>query len=614
MKGRSQKQSPGFLPRRPSSRIPSNDNMARSSATLIQQNALTLHAPTLVSESSPVETMTSAGVRRGLLLLGIIIFAGLLIRVAAVFDFWGPRTIGGEGAEYARIAENLRNGFGYLGIATPGPELLFPPLFPLLISLASIVTGNYEWAGRVIAILFGAALPLPVYGIAARLFGRRSGLAAALLVAIHPLFINLSTSVLSEAPYITLLLSGTYLGLRALDHRSVTRWVMVGATFGLGYLVRQEALLAVCMAVLFALRFPAGSPWQKGKHVLAVLLVFAVLAAPYVVYLYKTTGQLRLDAKSTVNFAIGDRILSGEDKKHTEFAVSDNLEGIGVWAAPNLKIVRETRLHMRNVERFLATAVRRNTPVILDYLSSGWMGAPLLPALALLGLLRRPWPARAAPHYLFVLLMPFTSVLATYSLVHGVFPRYYFALVPFLCIWASNSLLAVKRWTTVTVNMMFDQRHRRIGLAISVLVITGAVTLNLVYTNASVRSLNTAAELKHQMKNVGEWIRRQQPQRVKVMDLGTEIAYYAGADYIPFPYASPDTAIRLLDSAGVDYVILRREVTLTPYYSRWFSGGIPDSRAKLVFESSGPTQGAFEVFQWQSPKTRTQKTAVPLSD
>ena len=93
--------------------------------------------------------------------LGLIVVGALAIRVVAALTLWRPGAIGGEGAEYARIAENLRNGLGYVGIATPGPELLFPPLFPMLIAIGSMVTGDYEWAGRLIAIIFGVACPCP---------------------------------------------------------------------------------------------------------------------------------------------------------------------------------------------------------------------------------------------------------------------------------------------------------------------------------------------------------------------------------------------------------------------------------------------------------------------
>ena len=137
---------------------------------------------------------------------------------------WGTGAIESEGAEYARIAENLRKGVGYVGIVTPGPELMFPPLFPLLISGVSFFTGSYVRAGRLVSLILGTLLPLPAFGIASRLFNRRVGFVAAVLVMLHPLLINLSFTVLTEGPYATLLLSTVYLVLRALDRPSIRSW------------------------------------------------------------------------------------------------------------------------------------------------------------------------------------------------------------------------------------------------------------------------------------------------------------------------------------------------------------------------------------------------------
>src|SRR5208337_4530532 len=120
---------------------------------------------------------------------------------------WGTGAIEPDGAEYASIAEHLRKGLGYVGIVTPGSELNFPPLFPLLIAAASFVTKSYWAAGRLVAFVFGALLPLPVFGIASCLFNRRTAWVAAALAALHPVLVNLSFTVWSEGPYATLLLT-----------------------------------------------------------------------------------------------------------------------------------------------------------------------------------------------------------------------------------------------------------------------------------------------------------------------------------------------------------------------------------------------------------------------
>ena len=169
---------------------------------------------------------------RRFLVPSLIVLASFAVRWAAL-KYWGTGAIEAEGAAYARIAENLRKGTGYVGIMSSGLDLNTPPLLPLLISAVSFVTRDYVRAGRLVTFVLGAFLPLPVFGVALRLFGRRTALVAAALAILYPLLINLSVAVLGEGPYPTLLLSAVFLVLGALKRPSTAMWCGVGAAFGL---------------------------------------------------------------------------------------------------------------------------------------------------------------------------------------------------------------------------------------------------------------------------------------------------------------------------------------------------------------------------------------------
>ena len=239
-------------------------------------------------------------------LLIVMVAASFAIRVAALAH-WGTGTIESEGAEYAKIAENLRSGVGYVGIVSPGPEVLFNPLFPLLIAGGSFLTKNFEWAGRLVALIMGALLPLPVFGIASRLFNRRVGFIAGALTLLHPLLVYLSFMVYSEGPYAVVLLSAVYLVVRALDDSSTRLWLLVGGAFGLCYLLRAEAFAAFAISVLFALFAPAGTRTIKFKRAAYAIVVFLALALPEVIFLHRSTGKLLLEAKSTIVFSYAGR-------------------------------------------------------------------------------------------------------------------------------------------------------------------------------------------------------------------------------------------------------------------------------------------------------------------
>src|ERR1700693_4338587 len=96
--------------------------------------------------------------RRSWAFLIIAVADSFAVRVAG-WAYLQTGAIESEGAQYARIAENLRNGVGYVGLVTPGSELLFNPLFPLLIAGTSFFTHNYELAGRLVTLIMGALLP-----------------------------------------------------------------------------------------------------------------------------------------------------------------------------------------------------------------------------------------------------------------------------------------------------------------------------------------------------------------------------------------------------------------------------------------------------------------------
>src|SRR6266849_4251771 len=231
------------------------------------------------------------------LLLALMVVASLAVRVAA-WAYWQTGAIESEGAEYARIAENLRNGVGYVGLVTPGAQLNFNPLFPLLIAGTSFVTHNYELAGRLVALIMGALLPLPVFGIASRLFNRRVGFIAATLALLHPLLVHLSFAVYSEGPYITLFLAAVYLVIVALDQPSIRSWLLVGCAFGLAWLIRAEASAAFAIAVLFAFTATSGSHAVRCRRAAAAIVVFLALALPEVIFIYRSTGKVNLESKS----------------------------------------------------------------------------------------------------------------------------------------------------------------------------------------------------------------------------------------------------------------------------------------------------------------------------
>jgi hypothetical protein len=134
-------------------------------------------------------------------------------------------------------------------------------------------------------------------------------------------------------------------------------------------------------------------------------------------------------------------------------------------------------------------------------------------------------------------------------------------------------------------------------------IIPGLIGLSIIiYPVKPARGYLTASFSNRIEKDVGLWIKRQQDHPVRIGDLayGLVLAFHANAQHVQFPYCDGDLALRFLDSAEVDYLILRRVGDFTQYYEDWLTRGIPDPRAELLHVSPD-VDNKYVVYRWRRP-------------
>src|SRR5262249_15051474 len=161
------------------------------------------------------------------------------------------------------------------------------------------------------------------------IYGRRVALIAAALAACHPLLLFLSGVTYSETIYLPLVIAGTYCGLRCVQGEGFPFGPLCGTAFGLAYLTRPEALMYPIIfsaAVLIV---------GRRRDILLIVLPAMLLAAPYVAYLSTQTGSLRLEGKSFMNYAIGERMNRGMDLLTAAYGIGFDLAEEGPFLSPN---------------------------------------------------------------------------------------------------------------------------------------------------------------------------------------------------------------------------------------------------------------------------------------
>jgi 4-amino-4-deoxy-L-arabinose transferase-like glycosyltransferase len=509
--------------------------------------------------------------------------------------------IDGEGAEYARIAENILRGVGYSGIATEGVQLFFPPLFPLLIAGVSMLTGDAEMAGRTVNVLFGTLLVLPVYGIARRMLGEALGLAAAALVAVHPYLVYFSTTVFCESTYLTLVFAAILAAMAASDRSNRRMLAAAGALYGLAYLVRPEAAIFMLVgAASFLLRRAlinhgsfAGTARREVRRVGLMLACFVLVAGPYIVWLSQQTGQLRLETKSLLNTAIEMRLQQGLPQPAADYAVSPGLVAEGIWMQPNIDVIRGGRIGISDYKRMF-TKERELRDAARIIAGSLEFGSPALFALAVLGMFGRPWRPRVAIDQLHLLILLLLSALALFF-IHHLALRFFLLFLVVFCIWAGAGLLCLVQWARLTVSAggYSERTQERVGRAVAALALAAVLLPPALFATREMLSARGSRPIEALSTGLATG-----SAALKIADTSTPFAFHARAEFVWLPYCDEGTALKYLAKKQVTHVVVDSDQSdERPYLRSWVQDGVPG--AQLVGQARS-TNGRFvQVFRLQ---------------
>ncbi len=188
--------------------------------------------------------------RRYVLLLGLIVCWGLLLRLPILTEPWDDDRLGGWSGPFYGIAARNYLRYGYLatrmapvlntGPASPDQFAFYthhPPLVPLMVSLSFRLFGEHEWSARLVPLLFSLAGLVLLALIAHRIASPRLSLVAMWIMASVPMAALFGTLVDVQGPILLgLALVVVYAYLRW-SEAPQARWVAVmGGGFLLGAL------------------------------------------------------------------------------------------------------------------------------------------------------------------------------------------------------------------------------------------------------------------------------------------------------------------------------------------------------------------------------------------
>ena len=168
--------------------------------------------------------------------------------------------------------------------------------------------------------------------LARRLFGAHAAIFAALLTAFCPYLLWLSVQTTSESLFLLTMVTAVFFGLQAADLRSPS-WSVAGRSrhrpglFGAATVI---ALLPLTLLLMGLTAITRHISWRTtAGHMLILLACFLLMAFPNIAFLYRRTGHLLLDGKSTGLRVETGQNIAGINSSEAAYGIDQDLNQTG---------------------------------------------------------------------------------------------------------------------------------------------------------------------------------------------------------------------------------------------------------------------------------------------
>lgn len=522
------------------------------------------------------------------ILVLVCLIAAFLIRFFLLPD---NGVVTPDGVYYATLGEKMASGDLYGGISA-----YWSPLYSFLIALVYFFVQDSEFAGRLISVIAGALVVIPVYLLIFRFYGRTAAYIGTVLVVIHPLLVRSSVWVLTESIYTLMFALLALTGWYALRKVKSKFFFFTGLLLGAAYLLKPEAIGFVALFFVLTAAVKLFRPHLTIKKLvvsyLFLILGFSFLLVPYVVFLRYKTGGWTISQKLQTNTMFFDRKKpaleitdDGRTTRRDRITRDDYTMAKATEASPPAADPIQLSSEVRGLSglkdsanqilRFLKKEFQKFIPNLFPFFY-------LFMMFVIIGFFYRPWTRLRLAKELFLFSLV-ASTLIGYAASIVEF-RYLIPLIPIFICWIAEGIVGFSYWTAKSASGIFRAGSKFSPKLIQIAVLAVLSVLLAASIPDQIARESAQGELFRE-KAAGLWIKDRSPNRVLIMDSSPIAAFYAGADHTYLPNEDLDVVLDYAKRKGVTYIIYsRRRSSRTP---KVFPTGQPEPlppNLKLVHE------------------------------
>jgi len=466
--------------------------------------------------------------RREILFLASAFLVALAVRLYFL-PFY--RVISADGIGYVTAARCLLRG-------DLSPLTIYGVVYPSLTALISTMGLGTEIAGRLVSAVMGSLLVVPLYLLARDMFDRKVGVIACILVIAWPPLRSWAGEVMTQATYITLLVTWYWLLWRAYRHGTMQWSIAAGAVAGLSYLTRPESLVAFILMAPVLLLPLSYTRTMKQRLILTATCVaaFFLMLLPFIMLVHQVSGQWQLTGK--VGATLADALsgyLGRPDLKN-----EPGFRGIGF-----LEVVRSYPGFMwinsvKNLTKTLQTMIPWYmwVSVMVGFFVGGWKLGQTTQRLYLL--------ASFAP-------------LGIIIIFFFVGPEYLQPYLPILFLWAGKGLCQAEQWmlrplTAWEAFSKYSGKARLSVIVVSLLTITSFIGQIPADRNKPYHFSDDGG--RYDQRRIGEILKKQLPAGSRIMTRWGRISFYAEMENIGMPQTDMMEMIATARKNRVRYIII----------------------------------------------------------
>lgn len=169
---------------------------------------------------------------------GVVVFAiALRVFFGLAFYQWNENTLL-DAERYSRVAVSLIEGRGFCEWGNHSTAFV-PPIYPLFLAGCFRIFGVHFLPVIIIQAILGGILPWLVYRLGIRLGGIPVGILSAIISAIYPELVVISSFAYTETFFIIMTVLFLLQFHTAMHSAKIKDWALVGLIFGLGLLIRS---------------------------------------------------------------------------------------------------------------------------------------------------------------------------------------------------------------------------------------------------------------------------------------------------------------------------------------------------------------------------------------